>query len=99
MTEPGDGNDKSDSLPDDFDSDPEGPDGRDCPGLDPGRPDVTTAIEDGDLYVYAEEDLEDIAAEVFAQVRHLEGVDDAQASEIADMIYDLHTGDWLHTDE
>jgi hypothetical protein len=66
---------------------------------DPDRPDVAAALEDGDLYVYAEADLEDIAAEVFAQVRELEGVDDTQATEIATMIYDLHTGDWLHTDE
>jgi hypothetical protein len=78
------GDDTRDALPDDRDRDP---------------PDVTAASRDGTLYVYAEEDLEDIAAEAFAQVRHLEGVDDTQASEIADMIYDLHTGDWLYTDE
>ena len=78
------GDDTWNSLPDD-------------PDLD--RPDVTAALTDGDLYVYAEADLEDIAAEVFAQVRQLEGVDDTQATEIATVIYDLHTGDWLHTDE
>jgi len=83
MTEAGD-DEAQDSLPD---------------NPDPDRPDVTAALTDGDLYVYAEADLEEIAAEAFAQVRQLEGVDDTQATEIATMIYDLHTGDWLHTDE
>jgi len=89
MTKSGGGDDEGDSVPDTPDSD----------RARPNRPDVTAALEDSDLYVYAEADLEDIAAETFAHVRHLEGVDDTQASEIADMIYDLHTGDWLYTDE
>jgi len=51
-------------------------------------------MADDDLYVYSDEDIERIAAEVFAHVRELDGVDESTAEQISTMTYDLATGDW-----
>jgi hypothetical protein len=52
----------------------------------------------GELYVYTEADLGAIAGEAYARVRRLDEIDEERAVEIADMMYELHTGDWM-TDE
>jgi hypothetical protein len=49
----------------------------------------------GELYIYTRADLGAIAGEVYARVRRLDEIDDERAVEIADMIHDLHTGDWM----
>lgn len=49
----------------------------------------------GDLYVYTDADLQDIAAEVYAHLHDHPHVDDLLADQIANLVYDLHTGDWL----
>ena len=53
-------------------------------------------LDRGDFYIFDEEDLANIAAEVFAHTRELEDLDDDTAEDIADMTYDLMTGEWLH---
>lgn len=59
----------------------------------PARPTL-----DQDLYVYSEEDLGEVAAELLAVIREYPGLSDAEAEEIADYQYDLLTGDFATQD-
>lgn len=54
-------------------------------------------VADGELYLYGEEDIDAIAAEVFAWLREFEEIDEDLAEEIATFVYELHTGDWQDT--
>lgn len=58
---------------------------------DEDAPDELVAREDGDLYVYSEEDIANISAEVLAWVREVPGVDESDALEVSDMVYELCT--------
>jgi hypothetical protein len=53
---------------------------------------------EGDLYVYSDDDIGRIVAELYARVRELEGVDETTADCIAAMTHDLATGDWNSDD-
>jgi len=56
---------------------------------EPVRPTQDT----GDLYVYSDADVAELCAEVFAQVREYDGVDDDLAERLADGVYELFTSD------
>lgn len=60
----------------------------------PDEPERPTQDE-GDLFLYTEDDLAQLAAEVYAWVREVDGVDEATAEAIADAVFELHTGQWL----
>jgi hypothetical protein len=64
---------------------------------DPDSPPRPPADE-GDLYVYSEEDASKIAAEAYAWLREIPELDEGRAEEIATMFYDLLTGDWITAD-
>lgn len=61
---------------------------------EPERP----VLDRGDFYIFDDEDIADIATEVFAHVREYEDIDDDRAEKIADQVYEIMTGEWL-TDE
>jgi hypothetical protein len=51
-------------------------------------------IEEGDLYVFSEEDAADIASEVYCFAVQYPGLDRSDAEELATYVYELMTGNW-----
>lgn len=63
----------------------------------PGQPERPT--KEGDLYLYADEDLDRWAAEVFATVREFDGLTDREAERLVDYAVDLLRGDFMSAEE
>lgn len=59
----------------------------------PDQPERPT--QDQDLYVYTDEDVAPVAAELHAMLRDQPDIDDTTAEETARYCYELLTGDWL----
>jgi hypothetical protein len=59
----------------------------------PDEPERPT--QDQDLYVYSEEDVARVCAELHAMLREQPDVDEPTAEETARYCYELLTGDWL----
>lgn len=51
-------------------------------------------IDDGNIYIYSEDDIDQITREAYAWIRELPMVTDEDAEEIATMYYELLTGRW-----
>jgi len=64
---------------------------------DPGDPERPT--QEGNLYIYADEDLDRWAGEGYATVREFDGLDDHEAEELVDYAVDLLRGDFMAAEE
>ena len=62
---------------------------------DDADPPPRLTADEGDFYVYSEDDASKIAAEAYAWLREIPELDESRAEEIATMFYDLMTGDWM----
>lgn len=47
-----------------------------------------------DIYVYSEEDFSAILSDAFVEIREVRGVDDRQAAEAVDIVYERLTDDF-----
>lgn len=49
---------------------------------------------DQDVYIYSDEDLSQITAEIYQRLREVPTIDESDAETASAMMYDLLTGDW-----
>lgn len=61
-------------------------------------PHADRPTQDGDLYVYADEDISRVCGEVYSRLQEFDDLDDTEAEAICNMLFDMLTGDWLQQD-
>jgi len=64
---------------------------------DRDQPVARPTLDGGALYVYSDEDIGELAAEMFSWVRECPEIDEARAEEISTMMYEILTGEWAQT--
>lgn len=53
---------------------------------------------EGDLYIYADEDISKVCGELYTRLHEFEDLDEIEAEAICNMLFDLLTGDWATQD-